>query len=69
MTEQMKELFSRANGVCFIGWIIMGLYLGSRSLIVSSILLAFFILVMQSTTTLSCVLAILGSAVLGYAFS
>lgn len=69
MTEQMKELLGRGNGFCFFGWIIVGIYLGSYNLILSSILLSFFILVMRTRSTLSAVLAIAGTVILGYVLS
>jgi hypothetical protein len=59
MTPQMKELFSGANRAIFIMWLILGIVIGSKILLGSVLVLAFFILVLRTNSHLAFIAAII----------
>ena len=58
MTPQMKDLFSGSNRVIFLMWLILGTAIGSKTLLGSVLVLAFFILILRTNSTLAFVAAI-----------
>lgn len=64
MTAQLRSLLVGESAICFVGWIVVGILQGSSHLITSSILLSFFVMIMNMKSVKSCVLAFVVSAVL-----
>lgn len=59
MTPEMQQLFSGSNRVILLMWVIMGLAMGSKTLLGSVLVLSFFILVMKTNSHLAFIASIL----------
>lgn len=58
MTPQMKDLFSGSNRTILLMWTILGIAIGSKTLLGSVIVLAFFILVLRTNSHLAFIASI-----------
>jgi len=64
MTEQFKSLIFGPSSICFLGWIILGIMQQSPFLIISSMLVSFFVLVARMGPYAACGTALVTSIVL-----
>lgn len=59
MTPEMQQLFSGSNRVILIMWLLMGIPMGSKTLLGSVLVLSFFILIMKTNSHLAFIASIL----------
>jgi len=64
MTAQFRSLLFGPGAVCFLGWIILGIMQQSPFLIISSILVSFFVLVVGMESYKACAAALIVSITL-----
>lgn len=66
MTVQLRNLLLGESAICFVGWIILGIMQSSPFLLICSILVAFFVLVMDMKSYKACASALVLS--IGFSF-